>query len=61
MIYRASIGELCILLDDEMIEERPTPEVAEDYLTRCINGVIEMYTQIPDPEPAQASDDGGNP
>ena len=57
MIYRASIGDLTILLDDEMVEERPTPEVAQDYLTRCATEVVKLYEQIPDPEPATGNTD----
>jgi len=48
MIFRASVGELHVLLDDEMCDERPTPEVAADYLTRCIQGVTALYEAMPD-------------
>ena len=57
MIYRASIGELCILLDDEMVDERPTPEVANDYLTRVAAQVVKLYNEIPDTAPAEAGGD----
>ena len=48
MIFRASIGELNVLLDDEMVDERPTPEQAEDYLGRCVRSVVKMYDAMPD-------------
>jgi hypothetical protein len=48
MIFRASIGDLSALLDDEMTDERPTPEVAADYLTRCVQGVTALYEAMPD-------------
>ena len=48
MIFRASIGDLNVLLDDEMTEERPTPEQAEDYLGRCVRGVVKLYEAMPD-------------
>lgn len=48
MIFRASIGDLNVLLDDEMTDERPTPEVAADYLGRCVSGVMKLYDAMPD-------------
>ena len=57
MIFRASIGELAILLDDEMSDERPTPERAQDYLTRCVTEVVRMFELMPDAEPATPEGD----
>jgi hypothetical protein len=48
MIYRACIGDYSVLLDDELTDERPTPEVAADYLARCVDQVLKMYDAIPD-------------
>lgn len=48
MIYRVSIGELTALLDDEMDDERPTPEVSRDYLRACADQVIALYEALPD-------------
>ncbi|MGZ4519761.1 MAG: hypothetical protein ACXVX9_00125 [Mycobacteriaceae bacterium] len=47
MIFRVSIGELTTLLDDEITDERPTPEVAADYLHRCATEVLRVYTDLP--------------
>ena len=43
MIYRASIGDCTALLDDEMTDERPTPEHSRDYLRACSDQVIALY------------------
>jgi hypothetical protein len=47
VIFRVSIGELTTLLDDEINDERPTPEVAADYLHRCATEVLHLYTELP--------------
>jgi hypothetical protein len=47
MIFRVSIGELTTLLDDEINDERPTPEVAADYLHRCATEALRIYTDLP--------------
>jgi hypothetical protein len=47
MIFRVSIGELTTLLDDEINDERPTPEVAADYLHRCATECLHIYTELP--------------
>lgn len=47
MIFRVSIGELTTLLDDEINDERPTPEVAADYLHRCATEVLRVYSELP--------------
>lgn len=44
MIYQCRIGDYDALLDDEMSDQRPTPEQAADYLTRCASVVIGLYT-----------------
>ena len=48
MIYRVSIGELTALLDDELTDERPTPEVTRDYLKVCADQVVALYEALPD-------------
>ena len=48
IIFQANIGDLRVTLDDEMVDERPTPEVAADYLSRCVSGVVKLYEAIPD-------------
>jgi hypothetical protein len=48
VIYRVSIHEIAVLLDDEMVEERPTPEVAADYIRRCATEVLRVYSELPD-------------
>jgi hypothetical protein len=58
MIFRVSIGELTTLLDDEITDERPTPEVAADYLHRCGTEVLRVYTDLP-AEALTAQDDDG--
>lgn len=48
MIFRVSIGDLTALLDDELTDERPTPEVSRDYLKACGDQVLAMYEALPD-------------
>jgi hypothetical protein len=43
MIFTCRIGDYETGLDDELVEERPTPELALDYLTRCAQVVHAMY------------------
>jgi len=48
MIFRCQIGDLSALLDDEMVDERPTPEVSRDYLRACSDQVLAIYQAMPD-------------
>ena len=48
MIYRVSIGDINVLLDDEMTDERPTPEVARDYLRACSDQAETIYGALPE-------------
>jgi hypothetical protein len=57
VIFRVSIGELTTLLDDEITDERPTPEVAADYLHRCATEVLRVYTDLPAEALAAQDDD----
>ena len=52
MIFRASINDMDVLLDDEITDSRPTPECAADYLHRCVEQVVALYSSLPDAEPA---------
>lgn len=44
MIFQVRIGDYDALLDDEISTQRPTPEVAADYLHRCATVVLGLYT-----------------
>jgi len=48
MIYRVSLGDLTALLDDEITDERPTPEVSRDYLKACADQVMGLYNTLPE-------------
>ena len=52
MIFRASIGDVTALLDDEITDERPTPEHARDYLRACSDETLRLFSALPDAEPA---------
>ena len=43
MIFTCRVGDYECMLDDELTDERPTPELALDYLTRCAQVVHGMY------------------
>lgn len=48
MILEVTIGEsICIRMDDEMTEQRPTPEQVEDYLTRMSRSAVKTYVDLP--------------
>ena len=53
MVFRISIGGITTLLDDEMTDERPTPEHARDYLRACTDEDLRIYEALP----AEASAD----
>ena len=56
MIYRCVIGSMVeILLDDEL-DERPTPEVARDYIRACSDEALRTYLAIPDSVAVKADD-----
>lgn len=44
MIFTCRVGDYEAMLDDELTDERPTPELALDYLTRCAQVTVGMYT-----------------
>ena len=46
MIFRVSIGDVAVLLDDEL-EERPTPEHCRDYLKACTDEAARLYNLLP--------------
>ena len=59
MIYRVSIGDLVnVLLDDEMTQERPTPEVARDYIRACSDEALRTYNETPAALIVTDGDDG---
>ena len=43
MIFQTRIGEFEAMLDDEITDQRPTPEQALDYLTRCAQITYSLY------------------
>jgi hypothetical protein len=43
VIFTCRVGDYEAMLDDELTDERPTPELALDYLTRCAQVVHGMY------------------
>lgn len=58
MILEVTIGEsICIRMDDEMTDQRPTPEQVEDYLTRMSRTAVKTYVDLPTPSHAQPGDD----
>lgn len=46
MIYRANIGDVAVLLADEL-DERPTPEISRDYLRACTDEAARLYSLLP--------------
>lgn len=48
MIYSVRIGEIEASIDDELTEERPTPEVVADYLTRVAQTAVGTWVAIPE-------------
>ena len=54
MIFRVNIGDVAVLLDDEL-DERPTPEHCRDYLKACTDEAARLYDLLPTTE---ASDQG---
>ena len=46
-----------LVLDDEINDERPTPEVAADYLHRCATEVLRVYSELPAEAVAGADDE----
>lgn len=55
MILQVSVGSVInITFDDEMVEERPTPEHVEDYLVRIRQQAIAAWLSLPDAEQVAA-------
>jgi hypothetical protein len=49
MMLEVTIGEtICVRMDDEMTDQRLTPEHVEDYLTRMARTAAKMYDGIAD-------------
>ena len=59
MMLEVTIGEsICARFDDDMQDQRPTPEVVEDYLTRMRRTAIDLFEGIPDEQvPALTEDE----
>lgn len=55
MIFRVSLGDLSVLLDDEL-EERPTPEHCRDYLKACTDEALRAYNELPSAAEADATE-----
>jgi hypothetical protein len=48
MIYQIRLGDTVdVMIDDEMTEQRPTPEVAADYLTRIAQTALGTWLAMP--------------
>ena len=43
MIFSARVDDCEVLLDDEMTDQRPTPEAASEYLHRAVSEVLTLY------------------
>jgi len=48
MILELQIGEsIAVRFDDDINDERPTPEVVEDYLTRMRRTAVDLFNALP--------------
>lgn len=48
MILEVTIGEsVCIRMDDEITDSRPTPEQTEDYLNRMSRAAVKTFNDLP--------------
>ena len=47
MIFRVSLGDINVLLDDDITDERPTPEVCRDFLRACADEALRTYNELP--------------
>ena len=56
MILQVAIGsDVNITFDDEITDERPTPEVVDDYLSRLRQQALIAYLALPSLDEADAS------
>jgi len=52
VILELQIGEsIAVRFDDDINDERPTPEVVEDYLTRMRRTAVDLFNALPNDTP----------